>query len=143
MAPSLPLNSCHKLTLLPSPRVKNLQMVSGVFYVAVPDTAGPIIFRDPRYIRFVAQMLPPNPQPSTPSHPHPPRYPLFSGPLPPFDGTITIHPRVGDLIIFPSWLTHEVVATPSSEARISIAFNMPGEWADTASVAAQFPLERD
>ena len=65
-----------------------------------------------------------------------------SGPRPPFDGTITIHPKVGDLLLFPSWLTHEVVATPSSDARISIAFNMPGEWADTAGVAAHFPLER-
>jgi hypothetical protein len=116
-------------------------MVSGVFYVAVPDTAGPIIFRDPRYIGFVAQTPRISAQP--PNSLTPLVTPLSSGPLPPFDGTITIHPRVGDLVVFPSWLTHEVVATPSSEARISIAFNMPGEWADTASVAAQFPLERD
>jgi len=30
--------------------------------------------------------------------------------------------------------------TPGSDARISIAFNMPGEWADTSVVEAMFPL---
>ncbi|EGD78706.1 hypothetical protein PTSG_01685 [Salpingoeca rosetta] len=85
-------------------------MVSGVFYVAVPEDAGPIVFSDPR------------------------------GPYPGLDGTIVVQPKAGDLILFPSWLPHQVMPTACTEPRISIAFNMPGDWADTASVAAHFPL---
>eukprot|EP00047_Mylnosiga_fluctuans_P006079 m.244697 g.244697 ORF g.244697 m.244697 type:complete len:301 (-) comp14500_c0_seq1:100-1002(-) len=86
-------------------------VLSAVYYVQVPTDAGPLIFFDPR------------------------------GPLPPFDGTITIHPKAGDLVVFPSWLRHEVGPTRGSEERISIAFNLPGEWEDTASVRAHMPLE--
>eukprot|EP00043_Microstomoeca_roanoka_P002265 m.37358 g.37358 ORF g.37358 m.37358 type:complete len:287 (-) comp11374_c0_seq4:81-941(-) len=88
-------------------------MISGVFYVKVPDCAGPIVFSDPR------------------------------GPYPGLDGTIVVHPQEGDIIIFPSWLPHEVMATACKDSRISIAFNMPGDWADTASVSVQFPLDFD
>lgn len=86
-------------------------LVSGVYYVDVPADAGPILFRDPR------------------------------GPRPPFDAPLTIHPRSGELLLFPSWLSHEVAPTPGAAPRISIAFNMVGEWADTASVRSELPLE--
>jgi uncharacterized protein (TIGR02466 family) len=87
-------------------------LVSGVFYVSMPKRAGPILFRDPR------------------------------GPLQPFDDYITIHPKVGELLLFPSWLPHEVTATPDDEPRISIAFNMAGTWEETTGVSVQFPLEK-
>ena len=44
----------------------------------MPDDAGSIIFDDPR------------------------------GPLPPFDNKLTIRPLAGDLVLFPSWLMHQV-----------------------------------
>eukprot|EP00051_Salpingoeca_urceolata_P018759 m.266296 g.266296 ORF g.266296 m.266296 type:complete len:280 (+) comp19274_c0_seq5:196-1035(+) len=85
-------------------------MVSGVYYLQVPEDAGPIVFEDPR------------------------------GGLPPFDDTEVIHPKEGDLILFPSWLRHKVEPTPGAEPRISLAFNMPGSWASTTGVAAEFDL---
>ena len=30
------------------------------------------------------------------------------GPRPPFDHTYAVHPRVNELVVFPSWLVHEV-----------------------------------
>ena len=86
-------------------------VVSGVYYVKVPQGAGSIVFDDPR------------------------------GPLPPFDTKMTIKPTLGDLILFPSWLIHQVSQTAGDEPRISIAFNIPGLWKTTATVSEWFPLE--
>jgi hypothetical protein len=36
---------------------------------------------------------------------------------------MTFQPKTGDLIIFPSWLTHYVIMKPNNKNRISIAFN--------------------
>jgi hypothetical protein len=44
----------------------------------MPDDAGSIIFDDPR------------------------------GPRPPFDAKLTLRPLAGDLVLFPSWLIHQV-----------------------------------
>eukprot|EP00045_Choanoeca_perplexa_P003117 m.28726 g.28726 ORF g.28726 m.28726 type:complete len:259 (+) comp11874_c0_seq1:157-933(+) len=86
--------------------------ISGVVYVQMPKDAGPIQFYDPR------------------------------GPRPPFDGVITIQPRAGDIVLFPSWLAHQVMPTQGESERISIAFNTVGDWEDTASISASFPLEQ-
>ncbi len=56
-------------------------VVSGVYYVSVPDDAGPIVLEDPR-----------------------------GGGRPPFDDRFTFVPKEGDLVLFPSWLMHEVRA---------------------------------
>lgn len=85
-------------------------VVSGVYYVKMPEGSGSIIFDDPR------------------------------GPLPPFDTKLTIRPFIGDLVLFPSWLMHQVSQNIGSEERISIAFNIPGSWATTAAVNEWFPL---
>ena len=53
-------------------------LVSGVFYIHMPKNAGAIVFADPR------------------------------GPMPPFDARMSFKPDVGDLILFPSWLSHQV-----------------------------------
>ena len=88
------------------------QLVSGVFYLSVPEGAGKITFYDPR------------------------------GPLPPFDDTYQILPREGDLLIFPSWLPHLVTSsrTDPSSPRVSVAFNIPGAWHDTSAVATEFQV---
>lgn len=46
-------------------------------------------------------------------------------PRTPFDNNAwEIQPEEGDMIIFPSWLSHEVLPTLGAAPRISIAFNM-------------------
>jgi predicted 2-oxoglutarate/Fe(II)-dependent dioxygenase YbiX len=55
----------------------------------------------------------------------------------------TWRPQAGDLVLFPSWILHEVAPTAGDSARVSIAFNIPGSWADTAGVQSQFAIEPD
>jgi len=85
-------------------------LISGVYYVKMPDDAGSIVFDDPR------------------------------GPLPPFDSKLVISPLAGDLVLFPSWLIHQVTPTPGNEERISIAFNIPGKWETTVGISEFFPI---
>jgi len=89
-------------------------MMSGVYYVKVPDDAGDIIIPDPRGGAF----------------------------QPPFEGSISIKPQEGELLIFPAWLAHEVAPTWGNEKRVSIAFNLPGHWFELAGVhdAAKLPM---
>ena len=63
------------------------------------------------------------------------------GPLPPFDGKLEIRPEVGDLVLFPSWLVHQVTPTSGKEDRMSIAFNIPGEWGSTVGVSEWFHVQ--
>eukprot|EP00732_Lithocolla_globosa_P005329 Lithocolla_globosa_v1_NODE_5453_length_1237_cov_5.626058.p1 type:complete len:258 gc:universal NODE_5453_length_1237_cov_5.626058:971-198(-) len=86
-------------------------LISGVYYVKMPDFSGNILFDDPR------------------------------GPLPPFDNKLTISPLLGDLVLFPSWLTHQVSPTHGTDPRISIAFNIPGKWETTVGVSEWFAVE--
>lgn len=82
--------------------------ISGVFYVQVPEHAGDIVFYDPR------------------------------GALPPFGKTLHISPTEGKIVIFPSWLVHEVQPTVSIKPRISISFNIDGEWESTSDINTAF-----
>jgi len=85
-------------------------MLSAVYYVKVPEKAGQIVLEDPR------------------------------GPLPPFDNRLTITPKAGDLLMFPSWLMHMVSPTSGESQRISIAFNVPGGWEPTATIENEFQI---
>ena len=92
-------------------------MISGTFYVSVPTGASPIQFEDPRLGFF---MNAPNVKASAPSKKQR-FYKIFSEP--------------GDLVIFESWLRHEVPLmkalnskktgqkVQNEEPRISISFN--------------------
>jgi uncharacterized protein (TIGR02466 family) len=80
-------------------------MLSGVYYVKVPENSGNIYFYDPR---SGAQML-----------------------LPPFEqmtsltiGKISYKPIEGMFLIFPSWLWHGVEPNTSDENRICLSFNV-------------------
>jgi uncharacterized protein (TIGR02466 family) len=95
-------NSYHGLHLHP------LSVVSGTFYVQVPKDSGAIKFEDPRMNCFMASP-PPLQQAS--------RENLRN---------IEIKSNPGEIILFESWLRHEVTQNLSGEDRISVSFNY--EW---------------
>jgi uncharacterized protein (TIGR02466 family) len=80
-------------------------LLSGVFYLAVPERSGALYFRDPR-----------------PGVLHSP----FSGEGPNACKIISLPPRAGSLVLFPHWLEHWVEPHDSDQPRISIAFNATG-----------------
>lgn len=82
-----------------------LSVVSGSFYVALPKGSSPIKFEDPRLDKFMAQ---------------PPR--RAGSEYQPFQ---ELEPRVGEVILFESWLRHEVprLGKAVKEARVSVSFN--------------------
>jgi len=79
---------------------------SGVVYLQVPDGAGAIAFLDPR---AGAQMLVP---------------PLRAAADEDRQGRVRRLPKVGELLLFPSWLWHEVEPTGQDQPRIAISFNI-------------------
>jgi uncharacterized protein (TIGR02466 family) len=90
----------HSLHLHP------LSTLSGVFYVTAPPGSAPIRFEDPRLSRFMAA---------------PPRLPCSR----PENQTFVSYPaRGGELILFESWLRHEVGSHRRRAQRISISFNL-------------------
>jgi uncharacterized protein (TIGR02466 family) len=95
----MPLGAAHGLHLHP------LSVVSGTFYVTTPRGSSPLKFEDPRMDKFMAQ---------------PPR--KAQSKLQPFT---TITPREGDLVLFESWLRHEVprMAKSVKQDRVSVSFN--------------------
>ena len=73
-------------------------MISGTLYVEVPKGSGAIRFEDPRLpLMMVA----------------PPRH----------DSFVTVEPRPGLLLLWESWLRHEVLAGTGKGERLSISFN--------------------
>ena len=79
--------------------------LSGTYYVHVPSGSSGIKFEDPRLDRFMA--APPrtvNPRPSNRTW-------------------ITLPAVAGHLVLFESWLRHEVTPNPIDEERISVSFN--------------------
>jgi uncharacterized protein (TIGR02466 family) len=73
-------------------------VISGTFYVEVPKTSGAIRFEDPRL-------------------------PLMMTAPPRADTFVTIEPRPGLLLMWESWLRHEVLPGAGSSERLSISFN--------------------
>jgi uncharacterized protein (TIGR02466 family) len=80
-------------------------VISGTFYVALPDKDQAIKFEDPRLAMMMAA---------------PPRKKTAAQDLQPF---IYIKPNVGDVLLWESWLRHEVVQNLSDDLRMSISFN--------------------
>lgn len=73
-------------------------VISGTFYVEVPSQSGAIRFEDPRLPLMMAA---------------PARDSAF----------ITVEPRAGLLLLWESWLRHEVLAGTGKGERLSISFN--------------------
>ena len=82
-----------------------LSTVSGSYYVQVPAGAPGIKFEDPRLERFMA--APPRLASARPQN-----RPWFMLPA-----------EAGNVVLFESWLRHEVPPNPSAAERISISFN--------------------
>ena len=80
-------------------------VISGTYYVAVPQGAGPIVFEDPRHVQMMAA---------------PPR--LAKAPRA-FKHHISEVPEEGTVLLWESWLRHEVPLNRSEGLRISISFN--------------------
>ena len=80
-------------------------VVSGTLYLALPPQAGAIRFEDPRFGLMMAA---------------PPRFAQAPEPMRSF---VTVEPRVGDVLLWESWLRHEVMPHGGKGERISVSFN--------------------
>jgi uncharacterized protein (TIGR02466 family) len=80
-------------------------LISGTFYVEVPSASGSIRFEDPRLPLMMAA---------------PPRLSHAAEELQHF---ATIKPRAGLLLMWESWLRHEVLSGTARGERLSISFN--------------------
>ncbi|MCA0432873.1 MAG: hypothetical protein LCH46_06385 [Proteobacteria bacterium] len=80
-------------------------VISGTYYVTVPEGAGPIVYEDPRLALMMAA---------------PPR----KGTTPRgMRGHVSETPRPGSLLLWESWLRHEVPLNKAEGERISVSFN--------------------
>ena len=95
----MPQHAAHSLHLHP------LAFISGTYYVRTPRGCPGLKFEDPRLDRFMAA---------------PPRW---ANARPVNRSYVTFRAEAGGLILFESWLRHEVAANPSSGERISVSFN--------------------
>lgn len=83
-----------------------LSVVSGTFYVQTPPHSAAIRFEDPRLDSFMARPLAKSLVKSQASALH-----------------YSLKPKRGDLVLFESWLRHEVPPHQSKIERISVSFN--------------------
>lgn len=82
-----------------------LSFISGTYYVQTPRGAAAIKFEDPRLDRLMA--APPK------RDDLPPRERLH----------YSVKPKAGSLVLFESWLRHEVPPSFTKQERISVSFN--------------------
>ena len=99
----MPPSAAHSLHLHP------LSFLSGTYYVATPRGCPGLKFEDPRLSRFMA--APPKVVPTRASNRAHVTYPAVAG----------------HVILFESWLRHEVASNQVDEERISVSFNF--SWA--------------
>jgi uncharacterized protein (TIGR02466 family) len=95
----MPTAVTHSLHLHP------LSVISGTYYIQTPPGCSSIEFEDPRLPMFMAS---------------PPRQTDKFGK----DGTMISYPaQAGNVVLFESWLRHQVSSNPSKQDRISVSFN--------------------
>ena len=95
----MPPGTTHSLHLHP------LSFISGSYYVQTPLGCPGIKFEDPRLDRFMA--APPRKAKKAPEN----------------ETFVTYPAEAGNVVLFESWLRHEVPANQVPENRISISFN--------------------
>ncbi len=95
----MPQNVTHTMHIHP------LSVISGTYYVKIPKGSSGLKFEDPRMGFFMA-----SPPRKTNAKIENQRF-------------VTLAPKVGELILFESWMRHEVPANPAAGERVSISFN--------------------
>jgi uncharacterized protein (TIGR02466 family) len=85
-------------------------VISGTTYVTMPEGASALKLEDPRSARMMA--APPRRKDARPE----------------MRGFVYVKPQVGDVLLWESWLRHEVPMNMSEEDRISVSFNYA--WGD-------------
>ncbi len=80
-------------------------VISGTYYVKVPEGAGPIVYEDPRLAFMMAA---------------PPRKSRAPEAL---RAHVSVTPAPGSVLLWESWLRHEVPLNRAEGARISVSFN--------------------
>ncbi len=80
-------------------------VISGTYYVAVPHGSGPIVYEDPRHVMMMAA---------------PQR--LSSAPRE-MQSQVSQTPAAGTILLWESWMRHEVPLNKAEGLRISISFN--------------------
>jgi uncharacterized protein (TIGR02466 family) len=85
-------------------------VISGTTYVTMPEGASALKLEDPRSARMMAA---------------PPRRKDARQEM---RGFVYVKPQVGDVLLWESWLRHEVPMNMSEEDRISVSFNYA--WGD-------------
>ena len=95
----MPPTAAHSLHLHP------LSFISGTYYVATPKGCSGLKFEDPRLDRFMA--APPRRAETRRENQTFVHYPA----------------QAGNVILFESWLRHEVPANPVAAERVSVSFN--------------------
>jgi uncharacterized protein (TIGR02466 family) len=88
-----------------SGHIHPLSVISGTYYVTIPDGASAIRFEDPRLPLMMAA-----PAPRGDANEAQKR-------------SISIAPRPGDMLMWESWLRHEVPLNMAEAPRLSISFN--------------------
>ena len=88
-----------------SAHIHPLSVISGTTYVTMPKDASAIKFEDPRLAMMMA----------SPARRADAREELRS--------FVYVSPQVGDVLLWESWLRHEVPMNTSSDDRISVSFN--------------------
>ena len=81
-----------------------LSTISGTYYVAAPPHSAGLKLEDPRLERYMA--APPR-RAGARKH----------------RAWVTLGVRAGQLVLFESWLRHEVAANPAAAERVSVSFN--------------------
>ncbi len=95
----MPERTAHSLHLHPN------SVISGTYYVATPRGCSGLKFEDPRLSKFMA--APPRTAPKKREN----------------RSFVTYPAEVGSVLLFESWLRHEVAPNPTTAERISISFN--------------------
>jgi uncharacterized protein (TIGR02466 family) len=95
----MPKGALHSMHIHP------LSVISGTYYVQTPKNCSSLKFEDPRMVGFMAS---------------PPRKPNAKEINQRF---VEMKPEAGHLILFESWLRHEVPVNKSETERVSISFN--------------------
>ena len=90
---------------LHSSHIHPLSVISGTTYVAMPDGTSALKLEDPRHAMMMAS---------------PPRTKEAPEALQQF---VYIKPKVGEVVMWESWLRHEVPMNLSEDDRISVSFN--------------------